>query len=124
MCASSGSLEHVGKAAICLPSIEGETFGAFCKLIRPKGDVLPEYIAAYLETDEYREIIMQLACGSNINNLKTEHIDELRIPTPPAEVQEAFVSFLRQSDKSKFELEQALSELNATYKRIIAENLG
>lgn len=100
MCASSGSLEHVGKAAICLPSIEGETFGAFCKLIRPKGDLLPEYIAAYLETDEYREIIMQLACGSNINNLKTEHIDELQIPTPPAEVQEAFVSFLRQSDKS------------------------
>lgn len=124
MCASSGSLEHVGKAAICLPSIEGETFGAFCKLIRPKGDLLPEYIAAYLETDEYREIIMQLACGSNINNLKTEHIDELQIPTPPAEVQEAFVSFLRQSDKSKFELEQALSELTATYKRIITENLG
>lgn len=102
MCASSGSLEHVGKAAICLPSIEGETFGAFCKLIRPKGDLLPEYIAAYFETDEYREIIMQLACGSNINNLKAEHIDELQIPTPPAEVQEAFVSFLRQSDKSKF----------------------
>lgn len=124
MCASSGSLEHVGKAAICLPSIEGETFGAFCKLIRPKGDLLPEYIAAYFETDEYREIIMQLACGSNINNLKAEHIDELQIPTPPAEVQEAFVSFLRQSDKSKFELEQALSELTATYKRIIAENLG
>ena len=124
MCASSGSLEHVGKAAICLPSIEGETFGAFCKLIRPKGDLLPEYIAAYLETDEYREIIMQLACGSNIHNLKTEHIDELQIPAPPAEVQEAFVSFLRQSDKSKFELEQALSELTATYKRIITENLG
>ena len=124
MCSSSGSLEHVGKAAICLPSIEGETFGAFCKLIRPKGDLLPEYIAAYFETDEYREIIMQLACGSNINNLKAEHIDELQIPTPPAEVQEAFVSFLRQSDKSKFELEQALAELNATYKRIIAENLG
>ncbi len=102
MCASSGSLEHVGKAAICLPTIAGETFGAFCKLIRPKGDLLPEYIAAYLETDEYREIIMQLACGSNINNLKTEHIDELLIPTPPADVQEAFVSFLRQSDKSKF----------------------
>ena len=108
MCASSGSLEHVGKAAICLPSIEGETFGAFCKLIRPKGDLLPEYIAAYFETDEYREIIMQLACGSNINNLKAEHIDELQIPTPPTEVQEAFVSFLRQSDKSKYLVANAL----------------
>ena len=35
-----------------------------------------------------------------------------------------FIAFARQSDKSKFELEQALAELNATYKRIIAENLG
>jgi len=40
------------------------------------------------------------------------------------EEQEQFVAFVRQSDKSKFELEKALSELTATYKRIIAENLG
>ena len=40
------------------------------------------------------------------------------------ERQEQFAAFVRQSDKSKFELEQALSELTATYKRIIAENLG
>ena len=124
MCVSSGSLEHVGKAAICPSSIVGETFGAFCKLIRPKGSLLSEYIAAYLETDEYRKIIMQLACGSNINNLKTEHIDDLQIPVPPLDIQESFVAFVRQSDKSKFELEQALSELTATYKRIIKENLG
>ena len=43
---------------------------------------------------------------------------------PPLEVQEEWMTFVQQSDKSKFELEQALSELNATYKRIIAENLG
>ena len=43
---------------------------------------------------------------------------------PPLEKQEQFADFVRQSDKSKFELEQALSELTATYKRIIAENLG
>ena len=35
-----------------------------------------------------------------------------------------FAEFVRQSDKSKFEMEQALSELTATYKRIITENLG
>lgn len=43
---------------------------------------------------------------------------------PPLEEQERFIAFAHQSDKSKFELEQALSELTATYKRIIAENLG
>ena len=43
---------------------------------------------------------------------------------PSLELQREFADFVRQSDKSKFELEQALAELNATYKRIIAENLG
>ncbi len=43
---------------------------------------------------------------------------------PSLELQREFAAFVRQSDKSKFELEQALAELNATYKRIIAENLG
>ena len=43
---------------------------------------------------------------------------------PPIAEQRSFAAFVQQSDKSKFELEKALSELTATYKRIIAENLG
>ena len=119
ICASSGSLEHVGKAAICFSSIVGETFGAFCKLIRTNGALLPEYIAAYLKTDEYREIIMQLACGSNINNLKTEHLDNLQIPVPPIDVQESFVSFVRQLDKSKLELQKSIAAIDDVIKSLI-----
>ena len=86
--------------------------------------LIPKYIATYFETDEYRNTIMLLATGSNINNLKNEHIDNILIPIPPLEHQKKFEAFANQSDKSKFELEQTLSELNATYKRIIEENLG
>lgn len=124
MCGSSGSLEHVGKAALCSKNEEGETFGTFCKLLRSTGMLIPKYIATYFETDEYRNTIMRLATGSNINNLKNEHIDNILIPIPPLEHQKQFEDFANQSDKSKFELEQTLSELNATYKRIIEENLG
>ena len=44
----------------------------------------------------------------------------------PADVanQQQFSDLAIQSDKSKFEMEQALSELTATYKRIITENIG
>lgn len=124
MCGSSGSLEHIGKTALCPESFAGETFGAFCKLIRAEGSLYPEYIAGYFRTDEYRKIIMQLANGSNINNLKTEHIDDLQIPIPDEVAQKKFIALVQQCDKSKFELEQALVELNATYKRLIADNLG
>lgn len=43
---------------------------------------------------------------------------------PSMALQRQFAEFVCQSDKSKFELEQALSELTATYKRIISDNLG
>ena len=43
---------------------------------------------------------------------------------PPVELQEQFAAFVRQTDKSKFELTQALEALNATYKKLISENLG
>lgn len=51
-------------------------------------------------------------------------LDNYPITLPPIELQNQFEAFVRQSDKSKLELEQALSELTATYKRILAENLG
>ena len=49
---------------------------------------------------------------------------KIKQPMPPIELQEQFAAFVKQSDKSKFELENALNELTATYKRIISENLG
>lgn len=124
MCGSSGSLGHVGKAALCKPESYGMTFGAFCKVIRPAGGLLPVYIASYFQSDEYRKSIMQLASGSNINNLKAEHIDNLLIPVASSEMQEQFAEFVYQSDKSKFQLEQALAELTSTYKKIISKKLG
>ena len=101
MCASSGSLEHVGKTAIC--NGYGElTFGAFCKLIRANSTLRPEYIASYMRSDEYRRKIMELAQGTNINNLRNEHIDEMRLPIPTNALQNEFIEIVQQSDKSKF----------------------
>lgn len=122
ICASSGSLEHVGKAALCMPDME-YTFGAFCKLIRPIGKLYPEYIAGYMRTDAYRKTISDLAQGSNINNLRNEHINDLMIPIPSDEQQRDFIDFQRQSDKSKFALQEAIKDLDALSKKIIAENL-
>ena len=62
--------------------------------------------------------------GTAQPKLNQEKLNSILIPCVPGELEEQSAAFVQQSDKSKFELEQALSELNATYKRIIAENLG
>ena len=71
-----------------------------------------------------REQIEANAGGSTVGTYTIETACKTRIFNPPIAEQQEFVAFVRQSDKSKFELEKALSELTATYKRIIAENLG
>lgn len=122
MCASSGSLEHVGKAALC--RFSGEyTFGTFCKLIRATGALASEFISSYMNGSEYRTIIMELAQGTNINNLRNEHIDRLMIPIPDETQQAEFIRFAEHSDKSKFELQDAIDNLDALSKKIVAENL-
>ena len=62
--------------------------------------------------------------GATIKGVPSELVKASKIPLAPIGIQREFVTFVEQSDKSKFELEKALSELTATYKRIIAENLG
>ena len=62
--------------------------------------------------------------GTTRLKLTQAKMKTLPIVLPKMEMQRKFADFVRQSDKSQFELEQALSELTATYKSIIAENLG
>lgn len=70
------------------------------------------------------EIIEKAHGGVGLRHITKKELEAIELMVPPKEVQRAFVAFAEQSDKSKFELERALSELTATYKSIISENLG
>lgn len=78
ICASSGSKNLVGKAASFNGNIEC-TFGAFCKVIRPR-NILGSYLSAFFQSKYYRFHISQFANGANINNIKNEHINSFSIP--------------------------------------------
>ena len=103
MCGSNGSKKLVGKAAMLqeTPTIR-TSFGAFCLGIRCKLTLVPEYLATYFQTSLYRDEIEQLGSGSNILNIKPDHIYDLEVPIPLYDEQMAFVSIVRQADKSEF----------------------
>ena len=102
MCGSNGSKKLVGKAAMIntIPSYR-TSFGAFCLGIRCKESILPEYLSVYFQTPKYREVIEFLGSGSNILNIKPEHIYNLKIPIPSLEDQKHFVTIADQADQSK-----------------------
>lgn len=83
ICASSGSKNLVGKAAQV--DFDGEyTFGAFCKVVRPK-NINTKYLGMYFQSPTYRRIISSLAEGANINNIKNENIGNLILNVPDVE---------------------------------------
>ena len=89
-------------------------------VLRFKTMAQQKLIEQYLNTISVRDYIT----GTAQPKLNQEKLNSIPIPIVPDDLQEEFAAFVRQSDKSKFELKQALSDLTATYKRIIAENLG
>ena len=92
ICASSGSKELVGKAAYVECNLP-MTFGAFCKVVRPKTDC-PQYIGHFFNSPYYRDRIANSAAGANINNIRNEHIDVLEIAWPSVEGQRSAVAVL------------------------------
>ena len=60
--ASSGSKEVVGKSGQANEDCE-YTFGAFCKLIRPKQNINADYLRHFFNTDYYSEQSYSLLMG-------------------------------------------------------------
>lgn len=62
--------------------------------------------------------------GTTRLKLTQGKMKEIPIVLPQMSEQKAFAGFVEQSDKSKFELNEAIKDLDAMYKRIIKDNLG
>jgi type I restriction enzyme S subunit len=108
---SSGSINIIGKSAKLKSNLD-YSFGAFCKVIRCKTSVNPDYLALFFRTDYYRRTISNLARGANINNLKREHIDNLKILSPSLETQKVIAETLNQLETIINKRKQSISLLD------------
>jgi type I restriction enzyme S subunit len=121
--ASSGSLDMVGKAAPALNDFDGG-FGAFCKVLRPNKKVHPRYFAQLFKRPEYRRTVSSLAAGANINNLRNEHLDEMRVPVPSLDEQRRIADILDQADALRAKRREALVQLEKLTQSIFIEMFG
>ena len=119
MCSRNGSASLVGKVALIPRFHEDVTFGAFMTVIRSD---YYNYLFEYFQQPAFRE---QISAGtSTINQITQKMLSKIDLPLPSKDLQDQFTVMREQSDKSKFELNEAIKELDAMYKRIIKDNLG
>ena len=118
--ASTGSKLAIGKAGYVIAKLENTQIGAFLRIVRPLFEEFAEYIKTIFATNYYKEHILDSIRGSNINNLKNEHISNLLIPVPPIEeqlritkyIKELFVQidFIEQNQSDYYSLVESLKK--------------
>lgn len=119
---SSGSKHLVGKAAIALNDYS-YSFGTFCGLIRGSQLLNKNYLGYFFQSREYRKYISEASSGTNINNLKREHLLELKISLPPLNEQNRIVDkldeLLSELEKGKEQLQTSLEQLKVYRQSIL-----
>lgn len=60
--------------------------------------------------------------GATIKGIPSDLVKSSQIPQAPIEVQRAFVAFVRQSDKSKFELKQNIENISSLMRSLMRQD--
>jgi type I restriction enzyme S subunit len=77
------------------------------------------YLANVLRVAEIKKRLTGISRGIRQANISNSDILNLILPVPPIELQNRFADFVCQVDKSKFEMQQGLEELERLYKSLM-----
>ncbi len=111
---SSGSKHLVGKSAQSTSDYDG-SYGAFCGLLRISNLMNKKYVGLFFRSREYRKYISELSKGTNINNLKRNHILEINFPIAPFNEQNRIVEKIEELFS---ELDKATNDLKKTQEQL------
>ena len=120
---SNGNKELVGRCLAVYPHGEKAVFSGFCIRLRVESDkVRIPYLIWALKQPSMRQ--QMFGRGANVQNLNQKLMAKVDVPIPPLAEQDRFFAFVSIVDKSKFAVQKALDELNATTKKILNQELG
>ena len=97
---SNGNKALVGRCVAVYPGNNPTVFSGFCIRFRQQKKVAKtSYLLSVLKSPSVRK--QMAGRGANIQNLNQQILASVKIPIPPMELQDEFVSFIEQLDKSK-----------------------
>ena len=97
---SNGNKNLVGRCVAICSHGAPVTFSGFCIRFRKESEEVElDYLLRFLKLPEVR--VKMAGRGANIQNLNQKILASLQIPIPPLELQQTYIEFVQQSDKSK-----------------------
>ena len=93
--------------------------------LKPRHDLIDSsYLHAALLSEGSQRYMDRCAKGAAQRTVTLKSFKEMKVPLPPFSTQQEFADFAASVDKSKFAVQKALDELNATTKKILNQELG
>ena len=112
------NLQNIAINPYCDDNIVGST--GFC-VLRCK-DVTTGFMWGLITSDFFTEKMVSLASGANYPAVTDKIVQAYEFPMPPITEQKRFESIVRQSDKSKFELQEAIVRIDNFIKSLIQQD--
>lgn len=81
--ASTGSTAVIGKPAFVESNYLKTQIGGFLKIVRPINKQAQKILWLLFRANYYHESILYRVGGVNINNIKSEYLENMLIPVPP-----------------------------------------
>ena len=104
----TNSRDLVGKTCV-FDRKEPMIIAGYIIRLRMNGQVLPEYLSLFLNTRYAKKLLLGMAKGAvGQANINAKELQEIQIIIPPIDEQVQFLAFVRQSDKSKYLIANAL----------------
>ena len=95
-----GRRGEMGRCAVVKE--EGLLCGTGSLIIRPNDRLKPYFLQTIISNPTYKKIIEDKAVGVTMMNLNVPIVESLRVPMLPIALQNDFISFMEQVDKSKY----------------------
>lgn len=110
----------IGRVAIVQPSqYENVLLTPQITYYRCLKDIDNEYLAAFFTTDYFVRQLQSMITGTTRASVTITQQEGLELIIPSKDLQKQFVSFVEQSDKSKFELTQAIARIDDMIKALM-----
>ena len=90
--ASTGSTNSIGKPAFIDKDYTSTQIGAFLRIIRMILLPISKYISLIFQSEYYANYIQNSIKGTNINNIKAEHLQRMVLSLPPLSEQQRIVA--------------------------------
>ena len=94
-------------------------------IIRCKECINPEFLNKLLIDDNYQDLLWSIAgAGATREAITKQQVENLQIIMPPVELQNEFVRFCNQVDKSKVAVKKALDETQLLFDSLMQKYFG